>query len=98
MGEFKDMGIPALHSWEKMTHVPKFAQAMQECPIHAWTATIQYYFVDELLSNDPPNKENPYKSFFTQIGSARPIRGANFRTPIMKLSMDWTLVKISSEK
>ena len=56
------------------------------------------HFADELLSNDPPNKENPYKSFFTQIGSARPIRGLNFRTPIVRISMDWAAVKISSEK
>ena len=56
-----------------------------------------YHFGNELLSNDPPSKDNPYKSFFTQIASARPIRGLNYRTPIMRISMDWNAVKISSE-
>ena len=51
-------------------------------------------FSDDLLSNDPPNKENPYKSYFTQIGSARPIRGLNFRTPIVRIKMDWDDVEI----
>ena len=55
-------------------------------------------FSDELISNDPPNKDNPFKSYFTQIGSARPIRGLNFRTPIMRIKMHWESVKISSEK
>ena len=52
----------------------------------------------ELLSNDPPTKENPYKSFFTPIGSARPIRGLNYRTPILRIHMDWDSVKVDSEK
>ena len=55
-------------------------------------------FSGELLSNDPPTKENPYKSFFSPIGSARPIRGLNYRTPILKIHMDWDLVKVESEK
>ena len=41
--------------------------------------------LDDLVSNDPPNKENPLKSFFVQIGSARPMRGQNFRTPIIRI-------------
>ena len=57
-----------------------------------------YQIGTELLSNDPPSKENPYKSFFTQIGSARPIRGLNYRTPMVKIQMDWSSVSISSEK
>ena len=59
---------------------------------------VMYHFGNELLSNDPPNKDNPYKSFFTQIASARPIRGLNFRTPIMRMKMLWQSVKINSEK
>lgn len=59
---------------------------------------VMYHLGNDLLSNDPPNKENPYKSFFTQIGSARPIRGLNFRTPTVRIKMDWAEVKISSEK
>ena len=55
-------------------------------------------FPDELLSNDPPGKDNPYKSFFTQIASARPIRGLNFRTPVIRLLVDWESVQISSDK
>lgn len=58
---------------------------------------VMYHFGNELLSNDPPSKDNPYKSFFTQIASARPIRGLNYRTPIMRINMDWNSVKISSE-
>ena len=41
--------------------------------------------IDDLISNDPPNKENPLKSFFVQIGSARPMRGQNYRTPIIRI-------------
>ena len=40
---------------------------------------------DDSISNDPPNKENPHKSFFVQIGSARPMRGQNYRTPILRI-------------
>ena len=40
---------------------------------------------DDLVSNDPPKKENPLKSFFVPIGSARPIRGQNYRTPIIRI-------------
>ena len=43
------------------------------------------FMIDDLISNDPPNKENPLKSFFVQIGSARPMRGQNYRTPIMRI-------------
>ena len=57
-----------------------------------------FFYVDELVSNDPPNKENPYKSYFTVISSARPIRGLNYRTPIIRIGVDWENVKISSEK
>ena len=56
------------------------------------------FFLDELVSNDPPSKENPYKSYFTLIASARPIRGFNYRTPIIRINVDWDSVKISSEK
>ena len=41
--------------------------------------------LDDTVSNDPPNKENPHKSFFVQIGSARPMRGQNYRTPILRV-------------
>ena len=46
---------------------------------------ISFVLLDELISNDPPNKENTYKSFFAQIGSARPMRGQNYRTPILRI-------------
>lgn len=63
-----------------------------------FTGKVMYHFGNELLSNDPPNKDNPYKSFFTQIASARPIRGQNFRTPIMRITMDWSRTERKSEK
>ena len=46
---------------------------------------ISFMLLDELISNDPPNQENPHKSFFVQIGSARPMRGQNYRTPILRI-------------
>ena len=59
---------------------------------------MQLKLSDEGLSNDPPAKENPYKSFYTQIGSARPIRGKNFRTPIVKINLQWNALKTISQK
>ena len=56
------------------------------------------FFLAELVSNDPPNKENPYKSYFTTIASARPIRGLNYRTPIIRVHIDWNSVVIKAER
>ena len=56
------------------------------------------FFLAELVSNDPPNKENPYKSYFTTIASARPIRGLNYRTPIIRVHIDWDSVVIKAER
>ena len=51
----------------------------------------------ECFSNDPPTKGNPYKSWFTTIGSARPIRGINFTTVVMRLEMDWSQMQVAPE-
>ena len=56
-----------------------------------------YQIGSECFSNDPPTKGNPYKSWFATIGSARPIRGINFRTVVMRLEMDWSQMRVEPE-
>lgn len=58
---------------------------------------VAYQIGSESFSNDPPTKGNPYKSWFTTIGSARPIRGINFRTVVMRLEMDWSQMNVTPE-
>ena len=53
---------------------------------------------DETLSNDPPSKDNEHKSFFTQIGSIRPMRGQNYKTPMIKISPIWDELETSVEE
>ncbi len=48
----------------------------------------------ESIGNDPPSKENGYKSWIVSVGSARPIRGQQYRTPILKVTMDWESMQI----
>ncbi len=52
----------------------------------------------ESFSNDPPSKENPYKTWTVPVASARPIRGQNYRTPILKITMDWAKLSIKSSQ
>ena len=58
---------------------------------------VAYQIGSECFSNDPPTKGNPYKSWFTTIGSARPIRGINFTTVVMRLEMDWSQMQVAPE-
>ncbi len=55
-----------------------------------------YQIGSDCISNDPPNKENAYKSWWALIGSARPVRTANYRTLILKMTLDWDAVEIGS--
>jgi len=57
--------------------------------VSIFKSALMSFNIADCLSNDPPSKENPYKSFYTQIGSARPIRGKNNRTPIVKVDLQW---------
>lgn len=59
---------------------------------------VLYQIGTDCVSNDPPNKENPYKSWIVPIGSARPIRGATYRTAVMRLSLDWKHMDIKPEQ
>ena len=64
------------------------AWMQQQCIYYNVSILLKFILLlppDDLVSNDPPNKENPLKSFFVQIGSARPMRGQNYRTPIIRV-------------
>ena len=45
---------------------PKAGRNMQHMAI-IFETSFSFDFSEECLSNDPPNKENPYKSFYTQV-------------------------------
>ena len=52
----------------------------------------------ESFGNDPPNKDNNYKSWMSSVMSVRPIRGQNYRTPILRVTADWEQMKIDSSE
>ncbi len=58
---------------------------------------VTYQIGSDSISNDPPNKGNPYKPWYSTIGSARPIRGTSFRTVVMRLQLDWTQMEVAVE-
>jgi len=58
-----------------------------------------YQFGDECLSNDPPNaKEEGYKQWAAQFGSARPLRGLLYRTLLMQVEPEWTKASLRFER
>jgi len=59
---------------------------------------VMYHFGNETLSNDPPSKENVHKSVFTQIGSVRPMRGQNYKTPMIRINPLWDQVVTEVEE
>lgn len=59
---------------------------------------VLYQIGSDCISNDPPNKENPYKGWTVTIGSARPIRGSSYRTAVMRLSLDWEQMDVKAEQ
>lgn len=59
---------------------------------------VSYLFPNDSVGNDPPSKVNPMKAWFAQIGSCRPIRGQNYRTPMMRINLDWAKKEVSSSE
>jgi len=50
---------------------------------------VMYHYGNETLSNDPPSKEDELKSYFTPIGSLRPMRGQHYKTPMIRIHPLW---------
>ncbi|XP_071746135.1 uncharacterized protein [Lepeophtheirus salmonis] len=59
---------------------------------------VMYQINGDCYSNDPMQKNHPWKSWFQLIGSVRPIRGLNYETIAIKAHVDWENAEVETIK